>query len=190
MRRELGPRSLFSAEKGRDKDFHFPEGRGKLRIPARSLDTDVTIEVQRVEIDYDTRKFRKMWDVHRFGPHGLRFRRPVLLTLPYTEPPDFSEELVHIYYYNEYRDAWDIMEKVAQDKENNTITVKIRHFSDYAPGVGSYTVEEGLSPNCSFFKNHNERVDRYRGNLMIERTDVRIPGRGVDLVLKTKFNSD
>jgi hypothetical protein len=39
-------------------------------------------------------------------------------------------------------------------------------------------------------KNNNEYVDTYRGNLLMERRDVNIPGRGLDLTLTTAFNSD
>ena len=187
--KELSPKASFSIDHTGEKEVVFPGTTGKLKIPARSLNKRVNIEVQRVEISYNKKRFNRLGDVYRFGPHGLKFKKPVLLTLPYTEP-EFPEEFVHIYYYNVSKSRWDVMETIEQDKDNNTITAEITHFSDYVPGVGSYSIEEGISPNSSFFKRHNEYVDKYRGNLIITRTDVYIPGRGVDLVVKTGFNSD
>lgn len=143
------------------------------------------IEVQRVEIFYNRKSFKRLGDAYRFGPHELKFSKPVLLTLPYEEPADFPEEFVHIYYYNREMNRWDVMEKISQDKDANTITAEISHFSDYVPGVGSYSIEEGLSPDSSFFKNHDEYVDRYRGILLfpyhtlslpVQQTTVLFPG--------------
>lgn len=82
------------------------------------------------------------------------------------------------------------MPKLAQDKTNKTITAEITHFSDYVPGVGSYSVDEGGTPNSWYFKTNNERVDTYNGTLYIDCTDLNIKGRGLDLVLERRFSSD
>jgi len=187
--KELSPKKSFRIKYDRDEECVFPEGKGRIKLLKGSLGKKIDIDVQRVELSYDKKKFRKFGDVYRLGPHGLKFKKPVLLTLPYEEP-DFPEEFIHIYYYNADTETWQLMETVERDTENNTITAKIYHFSDYVPGVGSYKTETGLSPNSSFFRNHNEYVDKTTGKLMINRTDVHIPGRGLDLTVKTVFNSD
>ena len=87
-----------------------------------------------------------MGNVCRFGPKGLHFKKPITITLPYEVPKEgYPEEFIHIYYYDETTKTWEVMGKVDQDFENNTITASIYHFSDYCPGVGSYKDEEGMN---------------------------------------------
>lgn len=187
---ELSPKVSYSINHLKKEERILPGNSGKIEFPEGSLDKATGIEVQRIEIPFDKKKFTCMGDMFRFFPGNIRFKKPVRLTLFYTEQEGIPEEFIHIYYYNRAKNRWDVMKKIKQDMDNNLITAEIHHFSDYVPGTGSYAIEEKLSPNCTFAKNRNEYVDRYRGNLIIERTDVNIPGRGIDLVVKTGFNSD
>ena len=174
---EISPRESFDVNAQEECEIIFTGGKGSLRVGAESLDENTEITVQPVEITYDESKFSRMGNVHRFGPKGLEFKKPVQLTLSYKEPEEFPEEFINIYYFNASEDSWQMMEKVNQDFEFNTITVSINHFSDYAPGVGSYSIEEGMSPNSCYFRNNSEFVDRYSGNLIIGRNDLNISGQ-------------
>jgi len=125
--------------------------------------------------------------VYRFGPEGTKFNKPANLTLPYEYYEGMAEDVVDIYYYNKEDKAWEILDKVAQDKENKTITVKIDHFSDYAAGTGSYKVDEGGTfSNISASGN----IDPYTGTLTFTRSDLSISASGLSLALSSSFSSD
>ncbi|MBN1410404.1 MAG: RHS repeat-associated core domain-containing protein [Spirochaetales bacterium] len=192
----LSAKSLFRGDIDRSNYFTFEKGKGRLDIFAGSIPEEntrgkfVDVSVQKVRIEHDGKKFSRLGDAFQFGPKGLRFKHKAQLTLPYDVPEGYPEEYINIYYFNEETGEFEVMPKINQDMENNTITAEIEHFSIYAAGTGSYFVDEGGSPNTAYFKNNNERVDTHTGTLYIDRTDVIIKGRGVDFVLKSQFSSD
>ena len=133
--------------------------------------------------------FRPAGQAYRFGPSGLRFRDPALLTLKYKNETGLPDDLIDIFYYNPDTDNWEPMPRVALDTVNKTVTAEITHFSTYAPGVEIGLVEEGISPYRTYFGHNEEKVDPATCNLFIESEDLRIPGRGLDLVVKRRFSS-
>lgn len=187
---ELSPGYTFNVQAGIQNDIKFEDNKSRIELPQGAVEEGITIRAQKVDIICDEKKFRRMGAVHEFGPHGIVFKKPVLLTLPYEAPENYKEEFINLYYYDPEENAWQVTEKVSQDFENNTITARIHHFSFIAPGVGSYRIEEGLSNNANYFKSNNERVDLYKGTLFIDRVDLNFPGHGIDLLLESQFSSD
>ena len=177
-------------EKPGKRVFLFKHFKGKIEIPEEVCEKMDEISVQQIETEYDKSRFKLMGKIHRFGPHGARFEKPLIVTLPYECPDDFPEEFINVYYYNAEKDRYEIVTMVSKDMENNTITVQLNHFSDYAPGTSSYSINEGSSPNSGYFSNNNEKVDTATGRLLIDRTDIDIKANGVNLNLNTGFSSD
>ena len=133
-------------------------------------------------------RFRPAGQAYRFGPSGLRFRDPALLTLKYKNETGLPDDLIDIFYHNPDTGRWERMPRVALDTVNKTVTAEITHFSTYAPGIEIGLVEEGISPYRTYFEHNQEKVDPATGNLFIESEDLRIPGRGLDLVVKRRFS--
>jgi RHS repeat-associated protein len=131
-------------------------------------------------------RFLARGDVYHFEPEGLAFQTAATLTLPY-QSLGADDADIDIYYYNKETQSWELQEKVAQDTEKKTITIKIRHFSDYVAGMSSFKIDEAGSLGASKL---GVSVDPYLGSLLIRNTEFDIPARGVSLSLNAKFNSD
>jgi len=79
-------------------------------------------------------------NVIEFGPDGIEFQQPVFIVLPYEDTNNdgvidgtaISETLAYGGYYNAEADAWEKVAVVDRDLVNNTITISVDHFSQYA----------------------------------------------------------
>jgi hypothetical protein len=185
---ELTPKVTFAIDKKKECVFDFPGNKGKMIIPVNSVNT-TRIDIQVFESPRSQQGFRYCGNIYRFGPHGLTFKKDILVKFKYEPPPDFSERFINVYYYNISTGKWEIIPKISQNFKEKTIEVALTHFSDYAPGVSSMAIETGCSPNSSYFQNNNEVVDSYTGKLQILRTDLNIKGR-IDLKLTSRFVSE
>ncbi|WP_437956878.1 SpvB/TcaC N-terminal domain-containing protein [Sorangium sp. So ce119] len=86
---------------------------------------------------------------YRFGPHGLRFKKPVRLTLPYDEhaiPPGMTAQHITGFYFDEALGAWQRVER-AGEAAKGTLASLTDHFTDFinatlampdAPGARSF----------------------------------------------------
>ena len=107
----------------------------------------------------------------RFGPHGLRFAKPVELRLPYDAaliPRGLSEDDIRSFYFDEQAGRWIPLQRVsaqgglavdAADAEAGVIVSVTDHFTDFVnatlaipdePGGASYTpnsLEELAKPD-------------------------------------------
>jgi RHS repeat-associated protein len=68
----------------------------------------------------------------RFLPDGTVFRKPVLVTLPCTDPGAAGAT---VWYYNPASKVWLPLEKVSADPENGTVTCLTTHFTDMVTAV-------------------------------------------------------
>ncbi|MCK4261181.1 MAG: hypothetical protein KAX49_19560 [Halanaerobiales bacterium] len=127
------------------------------------------------------------------------FEKDLTLTFTYDENElsDPSDELnLDVYYYDEIREIWIKIPDKEQDILNNTITVKVNHFTDfstqctenYSPSAAEYR-DMGLSPFQSYFENNNEYVNPASGSLTVKTIDLAIPGRGLDLVIGRSYST-
>jgi hypothetical protein len=144
------------------------------------------LEVQEIQISYDEKSFKLAGSIYRFAPDGLKFKKVALLTLPYSCAKDV-EAALQIYCHNPENSSWELMKKISQNTDNKTITVEINHLSDYAPGSGSYKVDEaGTMTNLSI----EGDVDPQFGTAAFSRTDISVKAAGVSISLSSRFNSD
>ena len=129
-----------------------------------------------------------------------KFDSLVTLTVSYADmtlPEGFDEGDLGIYWYNKAGGYWEKLDYGFNDIEGKTITVKLKHFSDYqvmaskynSPSLDSY-YNMGIAPYQSYFQNNTENVSPASGSLAISATDLKLPGRGgFDLVIKRIYDS-
>jgi hypothetical protein len=101
----------------------------KLDVPPRAVDTDTTIHLEMDDKNIDM----------EFGPHGLEFNRPAMLTIIATRLnlKDVNTETLNVYYDNPNTGQWEKMEgaTIKTDKNHGFLiiqAVQIPHFSRYA----------------------------------------------------------
>jgi hypothetical protein len=87
-----------------------------LDIPAGAVDKDVRLTVrplptkQVAPLDPGMTNISPDAQAFRFGPHGMVFRKPITMTLPYSKtliPAGFTPADVRTFYYNEDLHRWD-----------------------------------------------------------------------------------
>jgi hypothetical protein len=147
-----------------------------------------SIELEELEVKLVSKEIKALGQVYKFGPVGIKFQKPGILTLPYICDWGLPfEGTIQVYSYSEVLDSWQATKKISQDFQNKTVTVGINHFSSYIPGTGSYQVDEsGTLAGLPSIEN----VDPYFGTLTLERKDVSVHARGVRLSISSKFNTD
>jgi hypothetical protein len=126
----------------------------KLDIPAGAVDKDVRLTVRPLQNDQVAPLDPGMANVSpeaqafRFGPHGMVFKKPISVTLPFSKkliPAGYTEGDVRTFYYSEDLHRWEQVGLVAQnDGEMVSVT---EHFTDFInatiampehPGTQSY----------------------------------------------------
>jgi hypothetical protein len=109
-----------------------------------------------------------------------------MLTLPY-ESAGGNDELIEIYYYDKERQRWEVQPTISRDTVEKTITIEVKHFSDYVAGMSSFKVDEAGTLGGS--GQLGPRVDPYLGALTIESEEFFIPARGIPLSLNAKLST-
>ena len=128
------------------------------------------------------------------------FDEPVKLEISYADfnlPSGFTEEDLGIYYYNRIGHYWEKLDYTTFNYDNETISVKLKHFSEYQVMASKYTSPSldsyynmGVSPFQSYFQNNVENVSPTSGNLAVSATDLTLPGRtGNGLTIQRIYDS-
>lgn len=106
-----------------------PDANIKLVIPAGALKGDVNISVQEVESTLGSITVGK---TYRLLPENIQFEKDVDLTINYTSDDlnGTRKELLYLAYQNAKGD-WYTASKTTYDPNNNRVSVKTRHFSDW-----------------------------------------------------------
>lgn len=128
------------------------------------------------------------------------FLEPVTLEFAYNQdeiPEEYSVLDLAVYHYDARYAAWVMMPDAEIDQERGTIKIQSNHFSMYNVQLNtSYTPEAaryedlGLSPYQTYFRDRQEIVAPSNGNLVLNITDLSIPGRnGLDLVLQRFYDN-
>jgi hypothetical protein len=102
-------------------------GRMTLEFPPYALaeDTEITIEL----LDDGTLGAE-------FGPHGIEFNRPVILTMDLSDTSaEGVSESVDTYWWNDENLWYEKMPKVGTGS-TNTVSAQLSHFSNYHAAVG------------------------------------------------------
>ena len=110
----------------------------KLDIPAGAVDKDVRLTVRPIPakqvapLDPGMTNISPEAQVFRLGPHGMVFRKPIQVTLPYAKkliPTGYTEGDVRTFYYSEDLHRWEQVGLLAQnDGEMVSVT---EHFTDF-----------------------------------------------------------
>ncbi|WP_420894944.1 hypothetical protein, partial [Sorangium cellulosum] len=126
-----------------------------LEIPEGAVDEPVRITIRPLDPGDVQPMGRAMVNVtpggkaYRFGPHGLRFKKPVRLTLPYDEhaiPPGMTAQHITGFYFDEALGTWQRVER-AGEAEKGKLASLTDHFTDFinatlampdAPGARSF----------------------------------------------------
>ncbi|WP_437646447.1 SpvB/TcaC N-terminal domain-containing protein [Sorangium sp. So ce362] len=126
-----------------------------LEIPEGAVDEPVRITIRPLPEGEVRPMGRAMVNVtpggraYRFGPHGLRFKKPVRLTLPYDEhaiPPGMTAQHVTGFYFDESLGTWQGVERAGVAAEGKLASLT-DHFTDFigatlampdAPGARSF----------------------------------------------------
>ncbi|WP_433936322.1 SpvB/TcaC N-terminal domain-containing protein [Sorangium cellulosum] len=126
-----------------------------LEIPEGAVDEPVRITIRPLD-QGDVRPMgRAMVNVtpggkaYRFGPHGLRFKKPVRLTLPYDErtiPPGMTAQHITGFYFDEALGTWQRVDRAGEAAKGKLASLT-DHFTDFinatlampdAPGARSF----------------------------------------------------
>jgi hypothetical protein len=101
-------------------------GRFSVEIPPGALDRDTAIQISVPDPSLV---------MCRLEPHGLRFNKPVTLTINYggteAEQLESSSPSLGTYWYNDGEGNWELVGK-RLDRDQNLSHAELEHFSDYA----------------------------------------------------------
>jgi len=106
------------------------DGSVELDIPAGALSSDMTITLQPITNNCPG----GINSAYRFGPSGLHFSQPATLKFHY--PDSVLEGTIPELMGIARQDSsgyWKVANKMTNDTANHTITISIRHFTDYTP---------------------------------------------------------
>lgn len=118
------------------------------RITIRPLVAEQVMQLNRglVNVTPGARAFR-------FGPHGLKFKKPVALSLPFDGarvPPGYRTQNITAYYFDEQLNHWVSVGRM-DAPEDGRLTSATEHFTDFinatvampdSPGLKSYNPTE------------------------------------------------
>ncbi|MDQ7773868.1 MAG: hypothetical protein RDU13_10125 [Elusimicrobiales bacterium] len=113
----------------------------RLELPKESLKADADISIARLGAEpplLDRHKnsaalkhgLKRLGKPYEFGPAGLRFDRPVAITLPYDKVAVDAGEEARLAYWNAAAGRWDLLPSEA-DALAGTVTGWTDHFSVY-----------------------------------------------------------
>jgi RHS repeat-associated protein len=129
----------------------------RLDVPPGALAQKVAISMRRLaagelpELDSGMTNVTAEGGGFRMGPHGLRFREPVHLTLPYDTariPPGMTTDDVQTFYFDEQAGRWFPIPRVEVD--SRVIVSATDHFTDFIAATLTLPEEpagESLTPN-------------------------------------------
>lgn len=131
----------------------------RLEIPAGAVSKPTRISIRPLVGDQVQPMDREMQNVtplaraFRFGPHGMKFEKPIKITLPYDSAafaPGLSEQDLYTLYFEENRRAWTRIGRFER-AESAELTSLTDHFTDFvnatiaqpdAPGSRSFNPNE------------------------------------------------
>ncbi len=130
----------------------------KLDIPEGAVDHDVRITVRPLVADQVPPMDARMTNVSaegrafRFGPHGLKFKKPVRITLPYdpaTLRPGTHDRDILSFYYDTSQKKWSRIGRYGT-AEGGALTSLTEHFTDFVNATLAMPDEPGpqsFNPN-------------------------------------------
>ncbi len=112
-------------------------GRVKIEIPKGAVKEDTEISITRLlkvnETGETIKNVTEENGGYRFLPKGTKFKKKVLISMPYSAELNLTEgELneLYTYFYDEEKAAWIKLERKEIDKENCLVKSYTTHFTD------------------------------------------------------------
>jgi RHS repeat-associated protein len=114
----------------------------KIEIPAGAVESDVRVTMRALDrgqlppIDAEMDNVTVDGGALRFGPHGLKFKKPVTVTLPVDAarlPPGMTSGDVIGFFFDEARSKWAALPKVS-GRADLTVA-QTTHFTDFIAGT-------------------------------------------------------
>ena len=129
------------------------EGKAKIAIPPGALDKTISISIQKidlVQVPLFPPAFKLMGEIYEFGPGGIKFTKPVTITLKYdsTKLEGVQEDTMAIYYLDEQGNWVKLTSFV--DKANRAVSAQVDHFSKFAPLAIKKEIKEEVAPSFGF----------------------------------------
>jgi hypothetical protein len=155
-----------------------------LDIPAGALEKDTRITfrpIGGVEVPATDETMTNVTPnglAYRLGPHGLKFEKPVSLTLPYDRARFVggqAEDDLGAYYFDEVAKRWTQVQTLRGDGRGHTLTAATQHFTDFIAA----TISTPDHPTADSF-NPNSIKD-------LKAAD---PAAGIDLIAPPEASSD
>jgi RHS repeat-associated protein len=113
-------------------------GGASLEIPAGAVDKDVRLTIRPLPtkdvaaLDPGMTNVTSSGQAFRFGPHGMTFKKPVRIALPYDGgllPAGQSRNDVRTFYYSEALHRWEQVGLIAQN--DGEMAAATEHFTDF-----------------------------------------------------------
>jgi RHS repeat-associated protein len=154
----------------------------KLEIPAGAVDRDVRVTMRALDRGQVSPLETGMDNVIasggalRFGPHGLRFKKPVRVTLPVDAsrmPEGMSSADVVAFFYDEAKSKWTDLPKVLG--RPNYVVAESTHFTNFIAA----TLKMPDHPDAQQFNPNT-----------MKNVKVGEPGAGITLIEPPQMNSD
>ncbi|WP_407434915.1 SpvB/TcaC N-terminal domain-containing protein, partial [Treponema sp.] len=112
-------------------------GRVRIEIPPKAVKEDTEISITRLlkvnETGETLKNVTEESGGYRFLPKGTKFKKKVLISMPYSAELNLTEgELneLYTYFYDEEKAAWIKLERKEIDKENCLVKSYTTHFTD------------------------------------------------------------
>jgi hypothetical protein len=135
--RLLPPRSLRAEPGARKRMTHDA---ATLDVDAGSVDSAVDLSITPLDEAGIAALDQGMTNVtrgprrgYRFQPHGMRFKKPVRVELPYDAqliPPGLTESDIRTFYFDDQAGRWMELERVEVDTASRKIVSRTDHFTD------------------------------------------------------------
>jgi RHS repeat-associated protein len=153
----------------------------EIEIPAGAAEQEISVETVADDLAGITkpRGFRAVGNIIRFGPHGMRFREGKELRFRLKVTGDHQN--ARLYYINRQTNRLEAVDSKF-DRASGVMEAKLRHFSDYVPGVTPGWDGNGINP---FFDiTHGEETVKVPDRtLSVRSTVLSLPGRGINFNL-------
>jgi RHS repeat-associated protein len=156
----------------------------RLEIPAGAVEGDVRVTVRPLDPSQVPAMDEGMADAipegraFRLGPHGLTFKKPVKLTLPYDPdrfPAGMSEQDLVTYFFDAQIGHWREVPTVAGEGGRHRLTAETTHFTDFITA----TIKAPDHPTADSFNPNT-----------IKNIKLGDPAAGIDLIAPPSASPD
>ncbi|HET6148600.1 MAG TPA: SpvB/TcaC N-terminal domain-containing protein [Polyangia bacterium] len=153
----------------------------KLEIPAGAVDSDVRVTMRALDrgqlhpIEGEMDNVSVGGGALRFGPHGLKFRKPVRVTLPVDAarmPPGMTAADLVTFFFDEAASKWTQLPKLRSARDR--VVAETTHFTDFIAA----TMRSPDHPDAQQFNPNT-----------MKNVKVGEPGAGIALIQPPEANS-